>query len=124
MAGVGFACGDAVIEEVLKKFELWPKFKSASTKVMVTVFNESLYRESLNLANQFRSRKINTELYPDPEAKLDKQLKYADQKDIPYVVILGPDEIKNKTITLKNFKTGRQKTLSRENAIAKIKKTN
>jgi histidyl-tRNA synthetase len=52
--------------------------------------------------------------------KLDKQLKYADKKGIPFVAILGPDEAKNETVTIKNLQTGKQETISQSQAIRKL----
>lgn len=111
LSGVGFAAGDVVLEEVLRQFDKWPKVSATPTKVLVTVFDESLYRDSLTLTTKLRVKGIPTELYLEPE-KLDRQLKYADQKGIPYVAILGPDEVKNKTVTIKNMQTGEQKAIN------------
>jgi len=119
MSGVGFACGDVVIEEVLKNFSLWPNLNPTSTKVLVTVFDELLYRGSLKFVSRLRKAGIATEIYLVP-AKLDKQLKYADKKGITWVVVLGPEEIANKTVALKNLKTGRQETISQDQAIKKL----
>lgn len=110
LSGVGFAAGDKVIEEVLKKLNKWPTIEPLPTKVLVTVFDESLYRDSLKIARNLRERGVATELYLTVE-KLDKQLKYADRKGIKYVVILGPDEAKNGSVTLKDLKKGKQKTI-------------
>src|SRR3989344_4444475 len=60
---------------------------------------------------QLNSANINQELYVDPVARMDKQLKYADQKGIPYVVIVGPKEAESGSATVKNLKTGEQTTL-------------
>lgn len=119
--GVGFAAGDKVIEEVLRKYGQWPTSKSSPTSVLVTVFNESLYRESLKVAGQLRSAKIATEIYLDSQVKLEKQLKYADNKGIPRVVIIGPDEAKNGTATLKNLATKTQKTISQAALLTELK---
>jgi len=81
------------------------------TKVLVTIFSPETLGESISLASKLRSSGICTDLYPDPEAKLDKQLKYADRKGIPYCAILGPEEIAAGKVTLKNMKTGEQKSL-------------
>jgi len=67
---------------------------------------------SLSLSLSLRSQGVNTELYPDPEAKLDKQLKYASKKGIPYVVILGPEEIAKNQVMLKTLSTGTQQQTS------------
>jgi len=56
------------------------------------------------MVQKLRNSGINTELYLNPEAKLDKQLKYADRKGIPYAVIIGPEETKKGVVTLKDMK--------------------
>jgi len=63
------------------------------------------------VASFLREQGINTEVYLDAEVKIEKQLKYADAKAIPYVVIIGPKEAENNSATVKNMKTGEQKTL-------------
>ncbi|MFZ5366261.1 MAG: histidine--tRNA ligase [Patescibacteria group bacterium] len=108
LPGVGFAAGDVVIEEVLKEYKKIPDVTSLPTKVLVTVFDESLFRKSLEVATLLRRSNIETELYLEP-ASLDKQFKYASQQNIPYVIILGPEEEKSGTVTIKNMKTGEQK---------------
>ena len=111
--GVGFATGDKVIEEVLKKFKKWPNINPVPTKVLVTVFSESFYRESLKITRQLRDAGIETELYLAPD-KLDKQLKYADHQKIRWVVIIGPEEAQKEEITLKDLQTKSQKTISQD----------
>ena len=97
--------------DVIREQNLWPKMPLTKTQVLVTVFSPDLLEDSIKLAAELRGASINTEIYTDPAAKLDKQLKYADKKGIPWVVILGPKEVKNKTVTLKNLKTSQQQTL-------------
>ena len=75
---------------------------------MVTIFSPELYSPALSLSNSLRKSGINTELYPDASAKLDKQLKYASQKGIPYVAIIGPEEAARNCVTYKDMKTGTQ----------------
>ena len=84
---------------------------------MVTVFSPELLNNSLDLALRLRLNNINTELYPEP-VKLDKQLKYADAKGIPYVAIIGPEEIASNTVKLKNMSTGEQKCLPEQELIS------
>lgn len=117
--GVGFAAGDKVIEEVLKKFGKWPTINPVPTKVLVTVFDESIYRNSLKIARQLRRAGIETELYLTAE-KLDKQLKYADRQKIPYVVIIGPQEAEKGTVILKKLTTRKQLEIPAENLLKKI----
>ncbi|MGB9706834.1 MAG: histidine--tRNA ligase [Microgenomates group bacterium] len=114
--GVGFAAGDKVIEEVLRKFKKWPALTPVPTKVLVTVFDESLYRDSLKIARQLREAGIETELYLTPD-KLDKQLKYADRQKIPFAIIIGPEEGESNVVTLKNLKTGKQEKIPLSKAI-------
>ena len=114
LVGIGFACGDAVLEEVLNKYNKIPNLPASPTQVLVTIFDESLLRESISLATNLRSANINTEIYPETSAKMDKQLKYADQKGIPYAVIVGPDEASKNEVTVKNLKTGEQKKVKQE----------
>lgn len=110
LSGIGFALGDMVITEILKKFKLLSKLNPCPTQVLVTVFDASTHRHSLKLAAELRKKGISTEIYPEA-IRLDKQFKYADKKNIPWVAILGPDETANKTITLKNMKTSQQTTI-------------
>ena len=97
-----------------------PDFKSTS-KVLVTVFSPDLLAKSIETAKGLRGSGINTEIYPEDSIRLDKQLKYADKKGIPYVVIIGPEEIETKTITLKNLKTEEQTKTSFENLVSLVK---
>ncbi len=91
------------------------------TKALVTIFSQDLQVESLKIAAKLRATGINTELYPDPTDKLDKQFKYADKKSIPYAIVVGVDELKNDTVTLKNMMERSQVTLSIDEVIAKLR---
>lgn len=109
---VGCAPGDETTKLFLESWKLIPKLKSVPTQVLVTIFSPDLYSPALQLSSSLRKQGINVELYPDANAKLDKQLKYASKKGIPYVVILGPEEMKNCLINLKNMTTGEQKLVN------------
>ncbi len=90
------------------------------TKALVTVFSPSLQGESLRVAAKLRSAGVNTEIYPVPSDKLAKQLKYASKKSIPFVIIIGEDEVKGSSVTLKDMATQVQSTLPLELAIEKL----
>lgn len=107
---VGFSFGFDRIMEAMGDMDLFP-IDLTTTNVLVTIFSKDLENKSLELAQMLREKNINTELYLDSNAKMEKQLKYADKKQIPYVVIIGPDEAKNNTVTVKNLKNRTQKTL-------------
>lgn len=120
LPATGFALGFDRTIEVLQQANLLPPY-SPSTKVLVCIFNTDLVAESIKIVNQLDENNINGELWLDPASKLDKQLKYADQKGIPYVVIIGPDEAKNNQVTVKNMVSGEQKTISQNDLIDQIK---
>jgi len=93
---VGLAVGFDRTLEAMETLDLFPKdLANSSTQVLVTIFSEELKQQSLEIASTLRNQKINTEIYlGEIKAKnpLEKQLKYANQKNIPYVLILGPEE--------------------------------
>ncbi len=120
--GTGFGLGfDRTLEAAIQ-LDLVPEFKT-KTKVLVTVFSKELLSESTKLTNKLRQANINCELYPEV-AKLDKQLKYADAKGIPYVAILGPDEISKNIVKLKDMKTTDQQELKIEELVNLLKIVN
>lgn len=90
------------------------------TKVLVTVFNQELLDKSLEVALRLRANNIPSELWLDTDTKMEKQLKYADKKGIPYVVIIGPDEVEKNQVTLKNLNEQSQEKLSLEDLITKL----
>jgi histidyl-tRNA synthetase len=110
MGGVGFAMGDVVIGLVLEQYGLKPNLHPSPTRALVTVFSADLVRESARIAFRLRSSGINTELFPEP-AKLDRQLKYANAHGIPFVIIIGPDEVAAGKPTIKNLVTGEQQSI-------------
>jgi len=121
--GVGFAMGDMVIAGVLKANNKYPTLLINKTQVLVTVFSPELYDKSLKIANVLREENINAETFLDPTAKIDKQLKYADKKGIPYVIIIGPVEAEQTLVVLKNLRTREQITILQADLVKKIKQT-
>lgn len=108
---VGFAFGFDRLIEAMEELNIFPT-DLATTRVLVTIFSPELKQQSLDCSLLLRSAGVLTELYLDETAKLEKQLKYADSKGIPYAVIIGPDEARNNTVTLKNLKTREQKAVN------------
>lgn len=117
---VGIAFGFDRMVEAAAALNLIPT-ENMGTKVLVSIFGKETLKYSLNLANKLRSLGIATELYPDENTQLDKQLKYADKKGIPYVVIIGPEEAETNKVTLKNLGTKEQNKVSMENLVSLIK---
>lgn len=108
--GTGFGLGFDRTLEAAEQFGLVPK-KKTLTRALVSLFNEEVLPQCLEIARVLRDLGVNTDLYPDPSAKLDKQLKYADKKGIPLVVIVGPDEVAHGTATLKDMRNKTQQTI-------------
>ncbi|MBI5044528.1 MAG: histidine--tRNA ligase [Candidatus Levybacteria bacterium] len=104
---VGFAFGFDRVMDAMDEKNLFPNTLS-SAKVLVTIFSPDLLKESIEAAYKLRAEGIATELYVDQAAKMEKQLKYADDKKIPFALIIGPDEAKNQTFTLKNLESRKQ----------------
>jgi len=117
---VGFSFGVDRLVEAAQEAKLLPTY-SPPTRVLVTIFKESLLKESLLLVSRLRTQGIAAEIALDPGEKLDKQLKYADNKGIPFVAILGPEEIKKGLITLKSLSTGEQESLKESELIKRLK---
>ena len=115
LAGVGFAMGDMVLSVILEEFGLLPEDRDTSpARVMMTVFDQDSQLASYQLSAELRKAGLKVYSYPVPD-KLGKQFKYASAEKIPYVVVIGPDEIKNNTVTLKNMSTGDQSIDSIDN---------
>ncbi|KKR94334.1 MAG: Histidyl-tRNA synthetase [Candidatus Roizmanbacteria bacterium GW2011_GWA1_41_13] len=115
---VGFAFGFDRVIEAMEDLQLFPKeLSGSSAKILITVFNTELFDNMLSLSSQLRNQEIPTELYPDPTVKLDKQLKYADKKGIPFAVIVGPDEVKNNQLVIKNLKENKQEKVDQNEFI-------
>ncbi len=83
--------------------------KESTTQVLTTVFDEETQKYSLKIADRLREVGIRTEVYPELD-RLGKQIKTADQKEIPFVVIIGPDEVRQGVVTVRDMKTGEQVT--------------
>ncbi len=113
---VGFSFGFDRLMEAMGEQKLFPE-DLTTTRVLVTVFSKDFLNKSLEACSLLRANNINTELYLDDTAKIEKQLKYADQKNIPYVVIIGPEEAEKNVVTLRNMKTREQKQVPLENVI-------
>lgn len=111
LPATGFSFGIDRVIEVMDDTAL------STDRVLVTVFSKELLLQSIKLAAMLRESGINTELYSDEEAKLDKQLKYANKRGIPFVVVIGPEEAKAGTATLKDMQTGEQKTVPQDKLV-------
>lgn len=121
MSGVGISFGADRIYDVMEELNLFPESVAASTKVLFVTFGEQEQNYCLPLLAQVRKAGINSEIYPDANAKMKKQMSYADDKKIPFVIIVGSDEMQSGMLSLKNMSSGEQEKLSIENIINKLK---
>ena len=119
VSGVGISFGADRIYDVLTELNLFPERNVDSTEVIFLNFGKNEERYCLPYLQQLRRNGINAEIYPD-SAKIQKQMKYADQRGIPVVVMAGEDEMNNKTFTVKWMKEGRQENVSAEELLNKI----
>ena len=120
VSGVGISFGADRIYDVLTELNLFPEKNGDITEVIFLNFGPKEERYCLPYLQQLRRNGINAEIYPDA-AKLQKQMKYADQRGIPVVVMAGEDEMNNKTLTVKFMKEGRQEKIEAEKLIEIIK---
>jgi len=116
---VGIAFGFDRMVEAATEMKLIPTV-GIGTQVLVTIFDKTTTKASAQIAQKLRQANISTEIYPDQD-KLDKQLKFANKKAIPFVLIIGPDEAKANQVTLKDMATGQQQTLPLDQVINKLK---
>lgn len=121
MSGVGISFGADRIYDVLNELNLFPESVAASTKLLFVTFGEAEQNYCLPLLAQARKAGINSEIYPDAGAKMKKQMGYADDKKIPFVVIVGSDEMLNGMLTLKNMTTGEQAKITIDSIIEELK---
>lgn len=120
LTGVGISFGADRIYDVLEELSLFPKSTAQGTKVLISNFDEAAESYALPILQQLRKLNIPAELYPSA-AKLKKQMSYADGKNIPYVILIGGDEMKSGLLTFKTMETGDQEKLSVDDIIEKLK---
>jgi histidyl-tRNA synthetase len=113
LTGVGISFGADRIYDVLLELDLFPESTGQGTDVLVANFDINAEDVALNILQLIRTKGISAEFYPST-TKLKKQLAYADSKRIPFVVLLGEEELNTGMITLRNMKSGEQQQLSKQ----------
>lgn len=119
VSGVGISFGADRIYDVLNQLDLYPEDSILATQVMFVNFGENEESYCLQLLAQLRKKGIRSEIYPE-SAKMKKQMSYADAKKIPFVALVGENEMKENKIMLKNMITGEQKLSSLEEVVEAI----
>ncbi len=119
MSGVGISYGAERIYDVLNELQLFPASLECPVKVLVLNFGEQEERYALKALQQLRQAGITAEIFPD-KAKIGKQMTFANNKGIPFVIMAGEDEMKENIFTLKNMQSGEQEKSDIHSIIAKI----
>lgn len=120
-SGVGISFGVDRLYDALEELDLFPADQAVTTRLLFTNFDPAAEAAALPLLQRARQAGIPAELYPDAK-KLVKQLDYADRKRIPFVVLIGSEELAAGQVTLKNMTTGEQERLAFEEALNRIVK--
>ncbi|MFH0755597.1 MAG: histidine--tRNA ligase [bacterium] len=112
---VGFGMGDVVIKDILETYKLLPKIKSVSV-LHICVLNEKCLDYAQDLAQKLRENKINTTVDYSGK-KIGEQIKYADKKKIPFVMIIGDEEVKTGKLKIKELFNGKETETSEDKVI-------
>ncbi len=113
VSGVGISFGADRIYDVLNQLQLYPETSLEQTRILFVTFGWNELKYSLNWAAHLRTEGFNVEVYPEP-AKMKKQMSYADGKQIPYVAIVGENEMNENKVMLKDMKSGEQRLVTLE----------
>jgi len=111
VSGVGISFGADRIYDVLLDLDLFPKQQRDGVQVFFVNFGPAEEEYCLPLIAKLRKNGVNTELYPEA-AKMKKQMKYANEKQAPFVAMIGQNEIETNSLSIKDMETGEQKTMS------------
>ena len=119
VSGVGISFGADRIYDVMTELNVFPADAMQSTKVLFANFGEQEEKHSMKLLRLLRDAGINAEIYPE-NAKMKKQFKYADDKQIPYVAVIGEEEMNKQVVSLKHMLSGEQTVLTIEELIEQL----
>ena len=117
VSGVGISFGADRIYDVLTELNLFPEEALEQTQVLFATFGQEELKYALAWARELRAKGVRTEVFPEP-TKMKKQMGYADNNHIPYVAIIGGDEMAQQKVMLKNMTTGEQALVFREELLA------
>ncbi|MFD2998828.1 histidine--tRNA ligase [Pontibacter toksunensis] len=120
VSGVGFSFGVDRIYDVIEELQLFPESSQVGTKALIVQFDKESEEYALPVLQRLRDEGIASELYPEP-AKLKKQMGYADQKNIPYVILIGSEEMASGKLKLRNMELGEQQDVTVDEIISLLK---
>lgn len=111
VSGVGVSFGADRIYDVMEQLQVFPEEIVSSTKVMFVNFGEKEEKYCLPILQKLRKKEISAEIFPEP-AKMKKQMTYANNKNIPYVILIGENEMNQNVLSVKNMMSGEQTEMS------------
>ena len=117
MSGVGISFGADRIYDVMSGLDLFPKELACSTKVLFVNLGEQEQIASMRIISKLRDRGVAVEIYPEA-SKMKKQMEFANRRAIPFVVIIGSDELQRGVATVKNMVSGEQQEVGFEELVA------
>jgi histidyl-tRNA synthetase len=120
MSGVGISFGIERILDVMESLGLFPILSASASQIIFTYFSEEGQKQASAYCNVLRKEGIRAEIFPDI-TKIKKSFEFADKKEIPFVAVLGEDELINNQIALKDMKNGDQKLISISTLITLLK---
>lgn len=119
MSGVGVSFGAERIYDLMAEQELFPEDLSAVIDVLFVAFDEKSHKYAFDQVSALRKLGIKADLYPEP-VKMKKQMKYANAVNVPYVVVVGEEEMEKQVLTLKSMKEGKQEQLSIQEMVSRF----
>lgn len=120
LSGVGISFGADRIFDVLNQLDLYPKEAVNGTQLLFINFGEKEAAFSMNVLTEVRAAGIRAEIFPDA-SKMKKQMGYANSKAIPFVALVGENEMNEGKVTLKNMETGEQKMVTPQELVSELK---
>ncbi|HTK19322.1 MAG TPA: histidine--tRNA ligase [Mucilaginibacter sp.] len=120
LTGVGISFGADRIYDVMEELNLFPAAASQGTQVLICCFDKEGERYALPLLQQLREKNVYAELYP-AGAKIKKQMEYANNKQIPYTILIGSEEMQSGLLAFKDMTSGVQEKLSPEEIVNRLK---
>jgi histidyl-tRNA synthetase len=122
VSGIGISFGIDRIYDVMEELSLFPETEAFGTQLLVVAMEEATLGFALQIAQRVRKEGYPVEVYPEPTAKMKKQIGYASDRKIPFVAIIGTEEMQSGMASLKNLLTGEQKKIGVEELIKELSK--
>ena len=119
ISGVGISFGLDRIYLVMEELNLFPKILTHSSNFLFLNFGDKFLNKSLKYASILRENNISCEIFPD-NIKISKQLSFANKKNIPFIIFIGDNELKNNDIVIKDMRNGNQQNVNKNKFLSKI----